>query len=166
MNTEDSRAPHIERDSLAAGNPPVDPGEYSAIEPGRILVVEDNPVNQMLASRLLLKLGFVADVAENGIEALKKLKLTHYSLILMDLQMPLMDGLEATRCIRTLGIEDPLFKVPIVALTTCENRKLCLEAGMDDFLSKPLHLSLLRECLERFQSLSKSKNGRLSQANA
>jgi signal transduction histidine kinase/ligand-binding sensor domain-containing protein/HPt (histidine-containing phosphotransfer) domain-containing protein len=118
--------------------------------PLRILVAEDNSVNQRVALLMLERLGYVADVAADGFEALDALRRQRYDLILMDVQMPGMDGLEATRRIRT---EAPRERQPrIVAMTANalrEHRDACFAAGMDDFLSKPILLSDLRAALLR-----------------
>ncbi len=120
-------------------------------ETRRLLVVEDNKVNQKLALTLLARLGYSADLAENGIEAVKAATNTRYSLILMDMQMPEMDGLEATRQIRAHAAINS--NVPIVALTANameSDRQACLAAGMNDFLSKPFSRDSLAQCLERW----------------
>jgi len=118
--------------------------------PLRILVAEDNSVNQRVALLMLERLGYVADVAADGFEVLDALRRQRYDLILMDVQMPGMDGLEATRRIRT---EAPRERQPrIVAMTANalrEHRDACFAAGMDDFLSKPILLSDLRAALVR-----------------
>ena len=104
----------------------------------RILVVEDNQINQEVVIELLREAGLEADLAQNGIEAVERVQERNYDLILMDVQMPHMDGLEATRVIRSLaGRQD----VPIVALTANayeEDRQRCLDAGMNDHLGKPV----------------------------
>ena len=118
--------------------------------PLRILVAEDNSVNQRVALLLLERLGYVADVAADGFETLDALRRQRYDLILMDVQMPGMDGLEATRRIRT---EAPRERQPrILAMTANalrEHREACFAAGMDGFLSKPILLSDLRSALLR-----------------
>ena len=102
-----------------------------------ILLVEDNPINQQVASEILKSVGIKVDIAENGKEAVEKVYAGNYDLVLMDLQMPVMDGMEATRILR----DDPLNqKLPIIALTAhaiSGFRERCLELGMNDFLSKP-----------------------------
>lgn len=115
-----------------------------------ILLVEDNPVNQKLALMQLHKLGYRADIASNGTEAIKALERADYALVLMDCQMPEMDGFEATRAIRSR--EKPGSKrVTIVAMTAqamSQDREECLSAGMDDFLSKPVTLDVLQNILK------------------
>ena len=108
---------------------------------GRVLLVEDNPVNRQVANRILSLLGLEVDSAENGQEALDKLKTTRYALILMDCQMPVMDGYGAARRRRQIETEAGLPRLPIVAMTAnamVGDREKCLEAGMDDYLTKPL----------------------------
>ena len=106
--------------------------------PGRrLLVVEDNPVNQRVAQHMLLKLGHTVDVAQNGRDALEHLSVNRYDLVLMDCQMPEMDGLEATAIIRdpTSTVRD--HAIPIIAMTAnafAEDRERCLAVGMNDFL--------------------------------
>jgi PAS domain S-box-containing protein len=117
----------------------------------RILLAEDNLTNQAVTLGLLGKLGFAADVAENGKIVLKKLHETAYDLILMDVQMPDMDGLEATRCIRRGDAPDPA--IPIIAMTAHAlegDRNACLEAGMNDYLAKPVSADVLLVMLNRW----------------
>ena len=112
----------------------------------RVLVVEDNVFNQTVASRLLETLGCAVVVAENGQRALDIMADRDFDLVLMDCQMPVMDGLEATRRIRQLP--GPQGRVPVVAMTANvlgEHRDACLAAGMDDFASKPVNKKTLRE---------------------
>jgi len=113
----------------------------------RVLLVEDHPVNLTLAQALLKKLGHAVDVAENGRQAVDLVKTHDYDVILMDVQMPVMDGIAATREIRNLTL---LAQPPIIALTAnayTRDRENCLAAGMDDFLSKPYRLEQLRDKL-------------------
>ena len=107
--------------------------------PRKILVAEDNHINQLLVVTLLEEAGYLVDVAEDGLEALAAIRRENYDLVLMDAQMPNMDGLQATRAIRDLG--DGRGRIPIIALTAnamAGDREHYLAAGMDDYLSKPL----------------------------
>ncbi len=116
-----------------------------------VLVVEDNPVNRKVASRLLERRGYRVRLAENGREALEALREEAADVVLMDVQMPEMDGLEATRRIRGGEAGDELRLVPIVALTAHvseDDRRRCQEAGMDAFLTKPIDPELLHETIE------------------
>lgn len=117
----------------------------------QILLVEDHKVNQKLALALIHRLGYTAELAENGIEAVAAASQKRYSLILMDMQMPGMDGLEATRQIR--ATPGPCQSIPIVALTAnamLSDQEACRAAGMNDFLSKPFNREILATCLKRW----------------
>ena len=118
--------------------------------PLRILLVEDNDVNQELALLLLEQLGYAADVAGNGLEALALLDARSYDVVLMDVQMPGMDGLEATR---RINAQWPAAQRPrIIALTAnalASDRDACLAAGMDDYIAKPIRIERLAAALAR-----------------
>ncbi len=119
----------------------------------RILVVEDNPVNQKVAKIMLRKMGLRADVVANGKEALNALRSGPYDIVLMDCQMPEMDGFEATRLIRQEGsnVQDP--SIPIIAMTASAmegDREKCIQAGMSDFIGKPVQQRELAEKLSRW----------------
>jgi len=120
----------------------------AARHPLRILLAEDNVVNQKLALRLLQQMGYRADLASNGIEAVESVERQAYDVVLMDVQMPELDGLDATRRIRTLG---PAHEgVRIVAMTANAmqgDREMCMDAGMDDYLTKPIRVDRLVEAL-------------------
>jgi len=116
--------------------------------PLRIVVVEDNVVNQKVASRLLHQLGYRTDVATNGLEAIDAVQRQPYDLVLMDVQMPEMDGLEATRRIRA---DERISQPRIVAMTAAVmhgEKQRCLDAGMDGYLSKPLDVPELVEAVK------------------
>jgi signal transduction histidine kinase/CheY-like chemotaxis protein len=122
--------------------------------PLRILLAEDNAVNQKLALRLLDRMGYRADVAGNGLEAIEALQRQPYDVVLMDVQMPEMDGLEATRHIRQEVVED--MQPRIIAMTASamqEDQERCLAAGMDDFVSKPIRVEELVRALNKSQPL-------------
>ncbi len=115
----------------------------------RILVAEDNPVNRKLALRLLERMGYAADVAENGLEVIAALERQPYDLILMDVQMPELDGLEATRRIRARWPDDGPRIVAMTANAMAEDREACLVAGMNDYLAKPIRVAELEAALDR-----------------
>ncbi|GAB2458557.1 hypothetical protein GCM10027062_43010 [Nocardioides hungaricus] len=115
----------------------------------RVLVVEDNPVNQLVAVGLLEALGYVARTADDGVVALEVLRDAAFDLVLMDVQMPRLDGYETTRAIR--AVEPPGVRVPVIAMTAAAvegERERCLEAGMDDFLTKPVDPAALAGVLD------------------
>lgn len=135
--------------------------------PLRILVAEDNVVNQKVALRILSTLGYQADVAKNGLEAIAALEQKPYDLVLMDVQMPKMDGLQATRQICQQWAEDKTHhyateKKPwIIAVTaggTGGDRDKCLAAGMDDYLKKPINIELLKNALEQLNTCAEVKH--------
>lgn len=115
-----------------------------------ILLAEDNPVNQRIAQKMLKRLGYPVDVAANGLEALQALKQKSYSIILMDIQMPEMDGLEATRIIRRqLSADEQPRIIAVTAHALSYSREMCLDAGMDDYIAKPIQKDKLAEVLSR-----------------
>jgi len=119
----------------------------------RILLAEDNPVNQRVAERILVKAGCRVDIAKDGLEAVEALRTLSYDIVLMDVQMPNMDGLEATRTIRDPGSDVRNHDVPVIALTAHTmrgDRELCLEAGMDDYITKPINSRKLLETIQAF----------------
>ncbi len=118
---------------------------------GTILVVEDNRINQKVLSHQLINLGYAIEVAENGAEAVAKVKNRRYDLIFMDVQMPVMDGFQATQEIRNLGEDSS--SIPIVAVTANafqSERDKCFSSGMDDYLTKPVDKDRLREAVRRW----------------
>jgi signal transduction histidine kinase/DNA-binding response OmpR family regulator len=133
--------------AAAPGKPQLDPG-LAARHPLRILLAEDNVVNQKLALRLLQQMGYRADLASNGIEAVESVERQAYDVVLMDVQMPEMDGLEAAR--RITARWAPEARPRIVAMTANAmqgDREMCLAAGMDDYLTKPIRVETLVEAL-------------------
>jgi CheY-like chemotaxis protein len=120
----------------------------------RILVAEDNEVNQLVINAMLTQMGHVVDVVRDGVEAVEKVRTGAYDVVLMDIQMPRLDGLAATRQIRALG--GSASRVPIVALTANAMRddlRACLDAGMDDHLAKPLEQRDLARVIARALTL-------------
>jgi signal transduction histidine kinase/CheY-like chemotaxis protein len=129
-------------------------GNFPALgQSPRVLVVEDNPLNQRLALRLLEKFGVQADLAENGELALEALARTHYGAVLMDCQMPVLDGYQTTRIIREGGRAVLDRTIPIIAMTANAmrgDRERALESGMDDYLTKPIDAVKLKETIRRW----------------
>jgi CheY-like chemotaxis protein len=118
----------------------------------RVLLAEDNPVNQEVASALLDEVGLVVDVVADGAQAVAAVQAGDYDLVLMDMQMPLMDGLAATRAIRASGARGAQ-RLPIIAMTAnafSEDRESCLAAGMDDHVAKPVNADALYATLLRW----------------
>jgi len=136
--------------------PPVsavsDDGSNTALRRrGRVLIAEDNPINQKVAIKVLTNLGYSTDLANNGAEALDRIRTGEYDVILMDCQMPVLDGFEATRAIRQLST--PLSNIPIIAVTANAlegERERCLAAGMDDYVAKPITKERLDEAIQRW----------------
>jgi len=133
------------------------PEEAPALQPGRlrgmeILVVEDNPMNQLVVRELLDTAGAVVTTAGNGLEALQQAEVRAFNLILMDLQMPELDGIETTRRLRTSGCTVPIVAMTASAMPGDEQR--CLAAGMNDYLSKPLDLARMSRVLEELLQLA------------
>ncbi|MDF2841258.1 MAG: multi-sensor hybrid histidine kinase, partial [Clostridia bacterium] len=117
--------------------------------PLRILIAEDSKVNQVLITQLIHRKNWSSDIAENGLEVLERLKAKKYDLILMDIQMPEMDGYEATKAIRQneLGTEEHIVIIALTANATSEDRDKSLSCGMDDFLTKPIKSDMLYQCI-------------------
>ncbi|TVQ52526.1 MAG: response regulator [Spirulina sp. DLM2.Bin59] len=126
----------------------------SATQPGKsplnVLVVEDNPVNQKLAKLMLQKIGYPADVADNGLLALEMLGQQPYDLIFMDMQMPKMDGLTATKSIRRDFAHQPWI-VAMTANALPTDRQACFDAGMNDYIPKPIRLDRVREAIADYR---------------
>ncbi|BET27019.1 signal transduction histidine kinase [Limnobacter thiooxidans] len=131
--------------------------------PPNILLVEDNPINQDVASLVLTQMGCLVDVAFNGIQALEKYARHTYDLILMDCQMPVMDGLTATAKIRELEQARNAERTPIVAITANAlptDRASCINAGMDDYLAKPFKRSQVKDILKKFLIPASGEQGK------
>ncbi len=140
--------------TIAAAPATQDAGNFAVFD-ARVLLVEDNIVNQKVVSAMLLRFGLRVDVAINGREALEIIQRSHYDLVLMDCQMPIMDGFEATRRIRALQVDGS--RVPIVALTAHAlpgDREKCITAGMDDYVTKPATLERLYAVVARWLGAS------------
>lgn len=136
-----ARNTHGEGDISA---PPIDPSGL------RILLVDDQPINRLVALNQLKRLGLsTVDEAENGQKALEALQVKPYDVVLMDVQMPVMDGLDATRALRQLRLEPQPVVVAITANAFSEDRELCLQAGMNHFLNKPLSIGALTEAFHK-----------------
>ena len=139
------------RDTVAPAAAPAAPAAMPpAGSSARVLLVEDNPVNRQVAHDLLADAGFTVDEAVDGLQALARLDTQRYDLVLMDMQMPGMDGLEATRRLRQ---RPGLAALPVIAMTanaTTDDRAVCLQAGMNDFLSKPFEPAHLLRTLQRW----------------
>jgi CheY-like chemotaxis protein len=133
----------------SATKPRIDVG-LAARHPLRILLAEDNVVNQKLAIRLLQQMGYRADLASNGIEAIECVERQAYDVVLMDVQMPEMDGLEASKAItaRWSAEERPRI-VAMTANAMQGDREQCIAAGMDDYVTKPIRVDSLVEALTR-----------------
>jgi CheY-like chemotaxis protein len=137
----------VQAPARLADRPRADP-EMATRHPLRILLAEDNLVNQKLAMRVLSQMGYRADLASNGVEAVESVARQTYDVVLMDVQMPEMDGLEASRRITAQHRRDQ--RPRIVAMTANAmqgDREMCLEAGMDDYIAKPIRVESLIEAL-------------------
>jgi CheY-like chemotaxis protein len=144
-----------------AARPRFDP-QMGQRHPLRILLAEDNVVNQKVALRILERLGYRADVAANGLEVLEALERQSYDVVLMDVQMPEMDGEEATRCLREQWPEER--RPRIIAMTAHAmqgDQERYLAVGMDDYVSKPVRVEELVEALRKCQPLTTRTDGSL-----
>ena len=121
--------------------------------PISILIAEDNPINQKLLTHILQKNGYQPDLASNGLEVLQSVRRQKYDLIFMDVQMPEMDGYEATRQLakRYAKKERPII-VAVTANALKGDKELCEEAGMDDYIMKPIRVDELKRVIEKFFS--------------
>jgi two-component system, sensor histidine kinase and response regulator len=137
---------HESAQPVASGTPAK---SGNAAASGRVLIVEDNVVNQRIAVRMVEQLGFEVDLAANGVEALESTARRDYAAVLMDGEMPELDGFAATRLIRERERNSGR-RVPIVAMTASAmagDRERCAEAGMDEYVSKPITIERLRDAL-------------------
>ena len=142
--------------TAARAKPQLDPGQATR-HPLRILLAEDNVVNQKLAMRILQQMGYRADLASNGVEAVESVERQTYDVVLMDVQMPDMDGLEATRriCTRLSTGRRPRI-IAMTANAMQGDREMCMAAGMDDYLTKPIRVDQLVEALSVAKPLGDS----------
>ncbi len=148
--------PFIEPENLSSGYQKTERQHATSLNidaKPAILVAEDNLINQRVVVALLKKMGYTADIVTNGLDAIKALQTKDYHLVFMDIQMPEMDGLEATRQIRSSKSGDIDPDIPIIAMTAHaldEDRAMCIKAGMNDFISKPLSPDVLSGLLPRW----------------
>lgn len=134
-------------------------------QPLKLLLVEDNKVNQMVCLRILSRMELSADLACNGLEALEKVENEKYDIILMDCQMPVMDGFEATGKLREM--KGPKSQIPVIAITAnalTGDRQKCLQAGMSDYLSKPIKIDELKILLDKWAHRQHGFNDSIEQA--
>ena len=130
--------------------------DFATQYPLRILIAEDNLINQKIATKILTKLGYQPSLANNGKEALETVSNEHYDVILMDVQMPEMDGLEATRMIRTCLEIQPVI-IAMTANVMQGDKDDCIQAGMDDYMSKPIDMKELLSQLEKWALVIKER---------
>ncbi len=140
--------------SIAGGKPLSIPDNFSVQYPLHILVAEDNSVNQKWIKKILSKIGYQCEIAENGKAVMEKVSLENFDLILMDVQMPEMDGLEATRMIR-LCLETQPVIIAMTANAMQGDRDECIQSGMNDYISKPVELNVLLNILEKWALMIK-----------
>jgi CheY-like chemotaxis protein/HPt (histidine-containing phosphotransfer) domain-containing protein len=143
-------AVQVQKEKKAPSMPSLD-SDFARRYPVRVLLADDNPINQKVGVSVLQKLGYRADIANNGLEVLQALEQKAYDILFLDVQMPEMDGLEAAR---RIGQRWPAEKRPrIIAMTgnaLIGDREKCLEAGMDDYITKPIRIADLQAALERW----------------
>lgn len=148
LNLEKAEEKHATKQTLSH--------DFAKTYPMRILIAEDNEVNQRVAKKVLSKLGYEADIAGNGKEVLEMVSVVNYDLILMDVQMPEMNGLEATRMIRLCLSVQPVI-IAATANSLNGDREGCLEAGMDDYISKPFYLDDLMNIIKKWAVKAKAR---------
>jgi CheY-like chemotaxis protein len=131
--------------------------EFSRKYPLRILLAEDNPINQLLATKMLNTIGYEPLKAENGLEVLELMTRASFDLILMDVQMPEMDGIETTKNIRKKDINQPVI-IAMTANAMQGDEDECLKAGMDDYLSKPVRVDTLKAMIQKWAVQARMKS--------
>ena len=130
--------------------PKLDPGLSERL-PLKILVAEDNPVNQKLVQLVLARMGYKADLVENGLKAVLAVELSRYDILFMDLHMPEMDGLQATaRIRRTIQADRQPRIIAMTADALVGDREKCINAGMDDYVGKPIRSEEVQSMIERW----------------
>ena len=147
--------------SSPAPAPAAEPNRNRLVYQGSVLLAEDNLTNQMIAAAILNKIGLKVEVVDNGLKAVRKLETQAYDIVLMDLQMPEMDGLQATQMIRSPQSQVVNHRVPIIAMTANAlqgDREKCLDAGMDDYISKPIDLPHLLAVLAHFLKVGQGES--------
>jgi CheY-like chemotaxis protein len=140
-------------------SPPERVPELAALLPLKILLAEDNVINQKVAGVVLQRLGYRPDVAASGLEVIEALRRQAYDVILMDIQMPEMNGLEATARIREGLADRQPYIIAITANATVQDREACLSAGMDDYIAKPFRTEELVSALKRQRGSGSPRDG-------
>jgi len=124
-----------------------------------VLIAEDNPVNQKLLRRVLQQLGYTSDMVENGVEVVEAVNRKHYDLVFMDVHMPEMDGMEATRLIVNSKMRE---RRPIIVAVTADalqgDKEKCLQAGMDDYITKPIRIADIQGVLNRWGKIASTRS--------
>ena len=143
--------PAVDEDVTLPEEPLVHAPETTATEGMQILLAEDNTINQRLMERLMERIGYKLDIARDGREAVEMARKKRYNIIFMDLQMPELDGLQATRQILSEAPENKPFIIAMTANVSQEDRDLCLQAGMVDYIAKPISLEKVKEMISRFE---------------
>jgi CheY-like chemotaxis protein len=156
-----AREPQLDQSQPASAKAPPSLAGNASCQPLKVLVAEDNKVNQKLAKAILENAGHEVVVAGNGSDAVAAWMQQRFDVVLMDVQMPVMDGLEASSAIRKA--ENGTGRIPIIALTAnamSGDRERCLASGMDDYLTKPINLNALMKKLAELQDISASSINR------